>query len=170
MKPEGIKRREGLAALGGTLLLPWGWPAGAAPAAKGEPVRWPQSLRLLDGDVWRAEQFRDRAMVLVFWSLSCPFCLRHNVHVEKLHRAAAGQALTVLGVVRERDDAALRRHMRQHGLSFAVTQDAEPLAAALNPRRSVPVTVTVDRQGRLRELIPGEMFEEDVLGLLKLAG
>jgi hypothetical protein len=30
----------------------------------------------------------------------------------------------------------------------------------------MPLTVTVDRRGRLRQVIPGEMFEADVMELL----
>ena len=33
----------------------------------------------------------------------------------------------------------------------------------------VPLTAVVGRDGRLRESIPGEMFEEDVMELLGLA-
>jgi hypothetical protein len=36
-------------------------------------------------------------------------------------------------------------------------------------RRVIPLTITVDRQGRLREIIPGEMAEADVLALATLA-
>ena len=47
--------------------------------------------------------------------------------------------------------------------------DQAPLAAALSARRVIPLTVTVDRAGRLLQVIPGEMFEDDVLELLQLA-
>jgi hypothetical protein len=47
--------------------------------------------------------------------------------------------------------------------------DHAPLAAALASRNIIPLTTTVNRQGLLHEVIPGEMFEEDVLGLIKLA-
>jgi thiol-disulfide isomerase/thioredoxin len=107
--------------------------------------------------------------VVVFWSLHCGFCERHNEHIEKLHRAAAGKPLRVLGVLAEQDRDAARRRMAQRGWTFPLTVDRDPLAAALTARRSVPLTVTVDRAGRLRELIPGEMFEADVLDLIKLA-
>lgn len=161
-----MRRREVLSALA---LAPWLGAAAAAPAARGERVSWPQQLSLLDGSTWSAEQWRDRAAVIVFWSLHCGFCERHNVHVEKLHRAAAGTRLSVLSVVAELDADAVRGRMAQRGWTFPVTLGREPLASALASRRSVPLTVTVDRASRLRELIPGEMFEADVLGLLKLS-
>lgn len=158
-----MRRRALLLALGG---LPLALPA--APAQRGAPVAWP-AVELLDGTPWSAEQARGRAVVVVFWSLDCPYCERHNAHVEQLHRASQGRALAVLGAVQGGDADAVRRHMRARGWSFPVTLDAAALHGALATRRSVPLTVTVDAAGRLRELIPGEMFEADVLDLLKLA-
>jgi hypothetical protein len=38
------------------------------------------------------------------------------------------------------------------------------------PRRVIPMTCVLDRSGTLRELIPGEMTESDVLGLARWAG
>jgi hypothetical protein len=42
------------------------------------------------------------------------------------------------------------------------------MAAALSTRRIIPLTLLVDRRGRLKQAIPGEMFEEDVMELLQL--
>ena len=85
------------------------------------------------------------------------------------HRAAAGRRLVVLGVARDGDAAAVRHHAERHGYTFPITLDQAPLAAALSARRVSPLTVTVDRAGRLLQVIPGEMFESDVLELLQLA-
>ena len=76
----------------------------------------------------------------------------------------------MLGVARDSDaerGAPLACGTRVY--SFPVTLDARAFAAALSTRNVIPLTITVDRQGRLREVIPGEMFEEDVLALAKLA-
>jgi thiol-disulfide isomerase/thioredoxin len=161
-----------------TLLLSGAWAAAAAPAglahaepaAPGQRVAWPD-VTLLDGTTFGAAQAEGRAVVAVFWSIGCPFCRRHNPHVEKLHRAAraAGRPLTVLGIARDRDAAAVRAHARERGYTFPITLDATPLAAALSRRNLIPLTVTVDRRGLLRQVIPGEMFEEDVMELLGLA-
>jgi hypothetical protein len=47
--------------------------------------------------------------------------------------------------------------------------DAAALRAVLTARRSYPMTCVIDRQGVLREVIPGEMAEDDVMGLAKWA-
>lgn len=142
-------------------------PLQAAPAAPGEAVRWPE-VTLLDGARWVIEP--DRAKVVVFWSVTCPFCKRHNAHVDKLHRAAAADGgPQVLTVSRDRDAAAVRRYLEANGYAFPVSLDADALAAALSTRRIIPLTMLVDRQGRLKQAVAGEMFEEDVMELLRLA-
>ncbi len=162
-----MKRRDALTGLGllAGLLAPRG--AHAAPAA-GEAVAWPD-VTLLDGSVWGAKQVAGKAVVVVFWSTTCPFCRRHNQHVEKLHQQARGRPLEVLGVARDRDATAVRRYAAAQGYSFPITTDHARLAAALGPRNVIPLTITIDRQGRLQRSFPGEMFEDDVLEFMGLA-
>ena len=163
-----MKRRHAIGAVAAA-VGPVAWAlAAAAPAAPGQAVAWPE-VTLLDGSRFGAAQAAGRALVVVFWSTTCPYCRRHNQHVEKLHRASAGRRLAVLGVARDGDTAAVRRHANAHGYTFPITMDQAPLAAALSARRVIPLTVTIDRAGRLLQVIPGEMFEDDVLELLQLA-
>ena len=163
------RRRVVAATLGAAAASAAPWPCAAAPAQPGQAVAWPE-VRLLDGSRWGSADARGNAVVVVFWSVTCPYCQRHNAHLERLRQLAAGKRLLVLGVAREPDAEAVRRKMAQHGWRFAVTLDDAPMAQALSLRRLVPLTVTVDREGRLQQVIPGEMFEDDVLELLRLAG
>jgi thiol-disulfide isomerase/thioredoxin len=143
--------------------------AQTAPAQPGERVSWPQ-VSLLDGQQFGPEQARDHAVVVVFWSLTCGFCIRHNSHLTRLQDSLpAGSRLRIVTAVREPDAQAVRRHMARHGHRFAVTLEAGKLASALSTRRISPLTVTVDRRGHLLQVIPGEMFEDDVMALARLA-
>jgi thiol-disulfide isomerase/thioredoxin len=155
------------AGLGAAALLP---PLQAAPAERGQPVAWPR-ITLLDGRVLEPSHWAGRVGVVVFWATTCPFCRRHNQHVEKLQQAAraAGAAMTILGAARDTDAALIRRYAAAQGYSFAITQDVAPLAAAMAPRNLIPQTAVIGRDGRLVHLLPGEMFEEDLMELLALA-
>lgn len=175
-----INKRSALRALAGSacaVATPWlqASTAASAPvaaptaAAPGQLVAWPE-VALLDGQPLAPATWRGQAAVVVFWTTTCPFCRRHNQHVEKLHRAVAGKPLRVLGVARERDAAAVRRYVQAQGYTFPITLDHLPMARALSMRRIIPLTTTVDRQGRLQQVIPGEMIEEDLLELLALGG
>ena len=161
-----MKRRDALRWLPALTLA--GPPrASAAPAQRGQAVAWPSEVALLDGGLWQPTA--DQAQVIVIWSTTCPYCKRHNAHVQKLHQALAGRAAAVLGVARDRDPQAVRRSMALNGWTFPVTLAWPAMSAALTARNVIPMTLTVDRQGRLQEAIPGEMFEEDVLKLATLA-
>jgi thiol-disulfide isomerase/thioredoxin len=158
-------RRNALGLLAASWLAP---PLLAAPAQPGQVVPWP-TVRLLDGRSWGPQQAEGKAVVAVFWLTTCPFCKRHNAHVEKLRIAAAGKPLELITVARDGDAQSVSRTLAQRGWHFPVTLDAQPMAEVLSTRRIVPLTATVDRSGRLRQVFPGEMFEEDVLELLQLA-
>lgn len=153
-----------------------GLPAAAAgalapsdtPPAIGDIVRWP-SLQLLDGRRLEPPTVGKMASVVVFFSTTCPFCARHNAHVQKLMLATRGLPLRVLGVAHDTSAEHVRTYLGRRGLGFDVSMDPSALHAALSRMRGIPLTCVVDRQQHLREVIRGEMFEDDVLGLAKWA-
>lgn len=178
-----LPRRRWLRHAATALALPAVLPAvsvaahAAAPAAagsladpaKGERVNWPERISLLDGRALSAPAPGGPASVVVFFSTTCPFCARHNVHVQKLLDTTRGQALRVLGVAHDKREQDVRTYLTRRGLGFDVSLDRPALQAALTRMPGIPITVVVDRQQRLREVIRGEMFEEDVLELAKWA-
>jgi thiol-disulfide isomerase/thioredoxin len=158
--------RRQLLAAGALAGLPaWAQPKGPAPV----PFAWPD-ITLLDGTLLPAAAWQDTAAVLVFWATYCPFCLRHNAHVEKLHREVAGRRLRVLGLAGDRDPRAVQRYLGQHGYTFPVSVvDSERMRLRLALGRTIPTTVGIDREGSVGLALPGEMFEEDVLSMARLA-
>lgn len=139
-----------------------------AQAAETLPViTWPE-IHLLDGSTLSPASWQGQAAVIVFWATYCPYCQRHNAHINRLHRATQGQALRVLGVALERDADAVRRYMVGNGYQFPVMLDDGSLRRQFTARRVIPMTCVLDRQGRLLQAIPGEMAEDDVLGLARV--
>jgi len=161
-----LARRQCLLA-GASMVLAPGL-ARAAAARPGEWIEWPE-IRLLDNSTWSAASWQGLPAVVVFWATWCAYCERHNAHVDRLHRTLAGRPLRIVGAVIDGDAAALRRYMDRHGYAFPVTLDAQALRSRLTTRRSVPLTCVIDADGRLKQIIPGEMFEADVLQLAALA-
>lgn len=157
-------RRALLLAAGAALLAP--------SLAASPPVAWP-AVRLLDGSAWGPRDAQGKVVVVVFWHTTCPFCKRHNQHIQRLHEAAQrkGVPLTILGVARDGAAGAdaVRRYVQANGITFAVTLDHPPLDALLATRQVIPFSVVVGRDGRVRHALPGEMFEEDVMEWLALA-
>lgn len=141
--------------------------AGLVRASDG-PVALPM-VRLIDGTGFQPQ--RDgTALILVFWATYCPYCSRHNAHIEKLYQRTCGLPLQILSAATDQDPAAVRAYMQRNAYTFPVTLDSAALRAPLTPRKVIPLTCCIDRRGMLRPVIPGEMLEEDVLDLARLAG
>lgn len=141
--------------------------AQAQSAEPGAPIDWPV-ISLLGGDKIDPVSWRGVPAVVVLWATHCPFCKRHNAHIEKLYRATQGRSLRVLGVALDTDAEAVRRYMAVNGYSFPVTLDGGVLRQRLTPRRVIPMTCVLDRLGRVVQAIPGEMAEDDVLGFARV--
>lgn len=152
----------GLLALGGVRV------ATAAPTPLGQAVAWP-TVTLLDGRTLGAAELRGRAVVVTIFSTDCPYCLRHNRRLDRLARATREQPLTVLAAALDRDRSPVEAYLAREGHGFAVTMDGPALREVLTARQVKPITAVIDRRGVLRELIPGEMAEDDVMGLAKWA-
>jgi thioredoxin-related protein len=126
-------------------------------------------MSLLDGTTLAPGAWTDTAAVVVFWDTTCPYCRRHNARLEKLHRATEGQRLRILAVALDRDQVTVRRYMDSLDLHFPVLVGGAELGSRFTRRRVTPTTCLVDRRGRLLQVIPGEMAEDDVLALAVLA-
>lgn len=154
-------RRHWLATLPAGLL--------ATPAHAAAPViEWP-ALAWVGDDAIDAASLQGVPLVVVFWATYCAYCRRHNAHVDKLYRAVDARRLRVLGVALDSDAAGVRRTMAAQGYSFPVALDSGRLRRQFTDRRVIPMTCLVDREGRRGLCIPGEMAQDDVLGLAALA-
>jgi len=156
-----MKRRDWLVAGAGVALSTV---VRSEPADIGSVVRWPV-IRLLDGGVLEPASWRGQPAMVVIWATWCPFCKRHNAHVDKLVGSAQGQGLRVLGIAMDTDESLVRQYMASNKYRFPVALDGGVLRRQLTAQRVIPMTCLIDRQGRLLQTIPGEMFEEDVMEL-----
>ncbi len=160
-------RRQLLRALGRLGLLSaasvWGRSATAqvAPPSR-ERVVWPE-VTLLDGSRFGPAQAQGQHVIVVFWATFCPFCQRHNAHMEKLRQATVGRPIRILTVAQDRNAQAVRDYLKRNRYGFDVTLDHAPMLAAFAAKRVIPLTYVVAPDGRVLQTIPGEMFEEDVM-------
>jgi thiol-disulfide isomerase/thioredoxin len=165
--PTPWSRRRWLRALPALATVPAAAPA-AATAAALSPIVWP-ALLAPDGRPIDRAGWQGVPLVVVFWATWCAFCERHNARVDKLHRTLDPARLRVLGVALDRDGAAVQQYLRRHDYRFPVALEGGQLRTRFTPRRIIPMTCTVDAEGRLRQCIPGEMAEDDVMELARLA-
>jgi len=109
-------------------------------------------LRALGADEVDLASLRGRVTVLNFWATWCPPCVAEMPSLERLHRALGKEGLTVVGISVDEDEAALRRFVEQHKLTFPMLRDpGASVATGAYHTTGYPETFVVDAQGVLRE-------------------
>ena len=156
-------RRRLLAALPALALA-------AMPPARAEqaPLRW-TDITLVDGRVLRAADLQRQTVVVQMWATWCPFCMKQNPHIQKLHEAARGRGLLVLGLTLDKSTQPVRDYMDRRGYTFAAALAGPQVEQWFGRRRTLPEVYVVDPAGRIVFREEGEMFPEDIAALLRFA-
>jgi thiol-disulfide isomerase/thioredoxin len=156
-------RRRLLAALPAAALAVVA-PARAADAA----VKW-TDIRLVDGSVLRGADLQRQAVVVQMWASWCPFCMRQNPHIQKLHEAAGGKGLQVLTFTLDKTPEAAREYMGKRGYTFPAAIAGPEVEGWFGKRRTLPEVYVVEPSGRVVFREDGEMFPEDIAALVRFA-
>jgi thiol-disulfide isomerase/thioredoxin len=141
----------------------------AAPArAADAPVRW-TDITLVDGRVLKAADLQKRTVVVQMWASWCPFCMKQNPHIQKLHEASRPGGMLVLTFTLDKTPQAAREYMDKRGYTFAAALTTPQVEAWFGKRRTLPEVYVVDPAGRIVFREDGEMFPEDIAALTRFA-
>lgn len=128
-------------------------------------------FRDMDGRAVRLREFRGRVVLLNFWATWCPPCRAEIPELVRLQREYAS-SLRVVGVTHPPERrSSVRRVARELKVNYPLVIGTRRTARAFGVGETLPATVVIDREGRVREVIVGilqpEEFEEKVRPLLR---
>ena len=113
-------------------------------------------LRDLDGNMVSLSQLRGKVVLLNFWATWCGPCRIEMPAMERLYRSYSRKDFEILAVSTDPQGAAVTRPFQQEmGFTFPILHDAEYRIGLIYGARSLPMTFMVDRQGIVRQKVPG---------------
>ncbi len=144
-------------------------PSGALGQTRKAPAL---ELKDLRGRAHRLEDFRGKVVLLNFWATWCPPCRAEVPDLVRWQREHGKAGLQVIGVTHPPTDRAqVRRFLRRHKVTYPVLLGTQATKALFAESETLPVTVVIDREGNVRELIEGillpEEFDEKIKPLLR---
>lgn len=152
------------------LAAPWALrDAGAAVAAPDF------TLRGIDGRNLRLAEQRGQVVMVNFWATWCGPCRVEMPHLNKIHDKYRGSGFLLLGVNVDEDAGKAAGAVTQWGIRFPVLHDAQKTVVRAYQVSSMPSTVLIDRDGRLRHVHRGYRdgyeleYDKQVRALLKEA-
>jgi peroxiredoxin len=160
-------RRVALAAAG---VVAFAAPAWAVQPASNAPDF---TLRSANGPNLRLQEQRGQVVMINFWATWCGPCRVEMPHLNRLYDKYRSSGFQLLGVNIDEDPARAQALATKLGLRFPVLFDAEKRVSKLYDLTTMPSTVLVDRDGRVRYVHRGyrdgfeATYEQQIRALLK---
>jgi cytochrome c biogenesis protein CcmG/thiol:disulfide interchange protein DsbE len=129
---------------------------------------WPDrlpvpQLKLVDlhGKEWTLESLRGKVVVLNFWASWCAPCVDELPILNDLAGSAGADELVVLGVNYKESADSVNRFAQAHPFRYPILRDRSGEAFKAWTSGVMPTTVLIDRGGRARWRVVGELAPDD---------
>ena len=132
----------------------------------------PLALKDLKGRTVRLSDFRGKVVLVNFWATWCPPCRAEMPDLVEFQRRYRARGLQVIGITYPPNDRTeIRRFVRQLKVNYPIVLGSREARALFDEGEVLPLTVVIDREGVVRELIEGillpEEFEQKIKPLLQ---
>ena len=131
------------------------------------------TLRGADGRNLRLAEQRGQVVLVNFWASWCGPCKQEMPQLNRLYDKYRGAGFVMLGVNIDDDARVGAATAARWGVKFPVLLDADKTVSRLYDMGSMPATVLIDRDGRVRYLHRGyregveEAYERQIRELIK---
>jgi len=119
---------------------------------------------LIGGGPWRLSDRRGKVVLINFWASWCGPCVIESPMLNQVYQQSKASGVDFVGMdVKDQRDAA-RAFIADHHMSYPMVYD-EPARTALQlgiPTGGLPVTVLIDRQGRVAAAYLGAVAYLDI--------
>ena len=147
---------------------------GVAPAAVTVQAPAPDfTLRNTEGRNLRLKEQRGQVVLVNFWASWCGPCKQEMPHFNRLHDKYRSAGFVLLGVNIDEDAKLGAATAGRWGLKFPVLLDTDKTVVRQYDLGSMPATVLIDRDGRVRHLHRGwhdgldNTYERQIRALIK---
>ena len=108
------------------------------------------TLKSLDGNNLRLEEFRGKVVLINFWASWCGPCRQEMPLLDRLHHRYEDTGFTVLGVNVEGDSKPAQEIVDKTKVTFPVLIDEGQKVSELYDLEAMPSTIVIDRDGVIR--------------------
>ena len=138
----------------------------------GQKVKAPQfELKDLDGHTVRLSDYQGKVVLINFWATWCPPCRAEMPDLVNLQREYGKEGLQIIGVTYPPETKSrVRRFAKSLKVNYPIILGTSEIKARFSSDEVLPLTVVIDRDGKVSEIISGillrEEFDEKIKPLL----
>lgn len=130
------------------------------------------TLKNIQGRYIRLSDYRGKVVLVNFWATWCPPCRVEIPDLIRLQRDYQSRGLQVIGVTYPPQKLAeVRQFVRRAKVNYPVGLGTKKMKLLFTPSETLPMTIVIGTDGRIREIIEGillpEEFEQKIKPMLK---
>jgi peroxiredoxin len=115
------------------------------------------TLKDLDGNVVRLNDFRGKVVFINFWATWCPPCRAEMPEIEALHQEYKDKGVIVIGVDISEPESTVRQYIQQGGFSWIIVLDSTAKVARDYQIVAIPTSYFLDKEGIIKAVNVGPM-------------
>jgi len=136
-----------------------------------EPIKPQFTLRDLNGSTVRLRAYRGKVVLINFWATWCPPCRAEMPDLIRLQREYASHGLQIIGITYPPETKTrVQRFARSLKVNYPIILGTRQIRARFSSEETLPLTVVIDRDGKVTDIISGillpEEFDEKIKPLL----
>lgn len=135
------------------LALAFALSLGFSPAAQAAGEQMPDfTLRDMNNKEVKFSDFKGKVVLVNFWATWCQPCMVEMKHLQKMHEELGGDDFTVLSISADdaRSASMVKPIIKRNRYTFPVLLDKQTkVVSQLNPSKTLPYTLIVDKDGRI---------------------
>ncbi len=129
-----------------------------------QSLQKPPNLILKDirGRRIRLTDYKGKVVLVNFWATWCPPCRTEVPELVKWQREYRSRGLQVVGITYPPEKfSEVRRFVRKIRVNYPVALGSKATKLLFDPGETLPITIVIDRDGNVREVIEGILFPEE---------
>ena len=120
------------------------------------------SLKDIHGRQLSLADYKGEVVLINFWATWCIPCRTEVPDLIRIQRRHRAQGLRIIGITYPPEKISeVRRFLRKLKVNYPVAIGTKATKALFTTSETLPMTIIIDRQGVVREVIEGIMYEDE---------